>query len=372
MSDSKELIVSIEPGDASKLFVDGGTDDLLKQVEEFVLSIAIDPNTAKGRDEIKSLAYRVARTRTTLDGIGKDFVADLKAQAKVVDNERKKAREFLEELQAKVRAPVTEWEQEHEKAENTILSVQQLASFEGIPTSDEVRERIETLRTIDPEDIMEDRREELTDIIEQVGGRLSITLADRERMEAYEAQQTEEAQKKAEAERKAREEEIAKKAAEDARKAAEAEAARKAQEAAKQAERDREAARKRIAVIRRYAQDVDAEHPTSGEIQRQLRLFHQAAALESPLAPEYQEDEREAITETRNALERMLAVAREREAEDEARKAEERRQANTRHRNAVNQRVNEGLCKFGIDQATADDIIEAINEGRIPDLSINY
>jgi len=53
----------------------------------------------------------VAKSKTYLDGIGKDYVAELKAIPKAVDAERKRMRDTLDDLKETVRKPLTEWEE---------------------------------------------------------------------------------------------------------------------------------------------------------------------------------------------------------------------------------------------------------------------
>ncbi|OCS62006.1 hypothetical protein BBZ50_02590 [Escherichia coli] len=52
------------------------------------MSFVPDITTAKGRKEIASLAYKVAQTKTYLDGLGKDLVAELKEIPKLIDANR--------------------------------------------------------------------------------------------------------------------------------------------------------------------------------------------------------------------------------------------------------------------------------------------
>ena len=49
-----------------------------------------DVTTKKGRDAIASIAHKVARSKTALDNIGKELVAELKDVPKKIDAERKR------------------------------------------------------------------------------------------------------------------------------------------------------------------------------------------------------------------------------------------------------------------------------------------
>ena len=70
----------------------------------------LDPATKAGRDALKSIAYRITRTKTTVDEVGKDEVARLKALPTQVDAGRRELRDALDALAEAVRKPVTEHE----------------------------------------------------------------------------------------------------------------------------------------------------------------------------------------------------------------------------------------------------------------------
>lgn len=69
-----------------------------------------DVSTVKGRTSIAGTAYKVARSKTYLDGLGKALVAEIKQQAAAVDAERKYIRDTLDELRDSIRKPLDEWE----------------------------------------------------------------------------------------------------------------------------------------------------------------------------------------------------------------------------------------------------------------------
>jgi DNA repair exonuclease SbcCD ATPase subunit len=73
-------------------------------------SVEHDVSTLKGRTSIAGTAYKVARSKTYLDGLGKQLVAEIKQQAAAVDAERKYIRDTLDELRDSIRKPLDEWE----------------------------------------------------------------------------------------------------------------------------------------------------------------------------------------------------------------------------------------------------------------------
>ncbi len=110
MSEDKQLI-TIEQSQALHVFIDKvQMEDLLNQIKEKINSLVIDVESPAGRKEIASMAYSIARTKTYLDGIGKDLVAEYKELPKRIDAARKYARDLLDGLKDDVRKPLDEWE----------------------------------------------------------------------------------------------------------------------------------------------------------------------------------------------------------------------------------------------------------------------
>lgn len=106
MSEVTDLVV-IEKANAMTVFQSSDQiEEILQKVEREVMSFVPDITTAKGRKEIASLAYKVAQTKTYLDGLGKDLVAELKEIPKLIDANRKTVRDRLDELKAKARQPL--------------------------------------------------------------------------------------------------------------------------------------------------------------------------------------------------------------------------------------------------------------------------
>jgi colicin import membrane protein len=69
-------------------------DRLISRIEAEARAHVADVATTKGRREIASLAHKVARSKTALDEAGKQLNAGLRRQIDVVDQERRKVREF--------------------------------------------------------------------------------------------------------------------------------------------------------------------------------------------------------------------------------------------------------------------------------------
>jgi len=111
----KTELEAIEKMVPAKLFKAKAIGTLLKAIEIEATAQVPDVDTPAGRDAIKSLAYKVARSKTTIDDIGKNFVAEQKAAIATIDGVRKVARDFLDILKVTVRQPLTDWEEAEQK-----------------------------------------------------------------------------------------------------------------------------------------------------------------------------------------------------------------------------------------------------------------
>jgi len=88
-----------------------GLDPYLQEVRDEIDSFIPDLTTDKGRKAIASMAAKVSKSKTALDSVGKNLVADLKTKPKLIDAERKRARDLMDAWRDEVRLPLTEWEQ---------------------------------------------------------------------------------------------------------------------------------------------------------------------------------------------------------------------------------------------------------------------
>ena len=97
-------------------------EQILSQIENQVLSEVPDLLSKEGRKRIRSLAYQISRSKTYLDNAGKDLISDVTKKIRQVNSRRKLARDFLDELRDKVKAPLEKYElraqvaQAHEEA----------------------------------------------------------------------------------------------------------------------------------------------------------------------------------------------------------------------------------------------------------------
>lgn len=398
-----------------------GVDDILAKVRKEIDATPRDISTPAGRAAIKSLARKIARTKTGLDDLGKDLVAERKREINTVDAERRRLWDELEALQKDVRKPLDDYEASektrtdgHEAALTAIANVAVFLEVE--PTSDELRSALVKLDTMraDGRAWQEfQARADLAfaDAFRSLNSKLTIT-AQREKekaeLEEFRRQEAERTQKQREQEQRDREEAIAREAADKARRAAEEKAEREAQaerdriaaEAAERErlagiERDRLAAevaeRERLAAIERE-RFAEAARQTQERLQREAqesREREEAAAREAAAAIERAaESERQRVAAEQLAeQERQAAKRREEEAgrkaveEEQARAAEAARklaneaaarEADRAHKTRVNGEAAKAIQAAGVAAAAAGKIIQAIADGKIPHVKISY
>lgn len=315
---------------------------LLAQIGALATAFTPDTTTEKGRKAIASMAYRVSQTKTYLDGIGKDLVAELKDRPKKIDAGRKTFRDGLDALRDEVRQPLNEWEETEKARQAHIQRLRNWSIQAPGTTAEAMRSAITSLKaepTMGLQEAEEAKQASLASLQEQMQAR-----------EVYEAEQTELARlrEEAEARRKADEQaEIARKAAEKATQEAEARA---------QAERDAAARRE-------------------GELKLAQQQAEQAQRdAEARLAREKEE------SAARDAQAREDAAAAERYRQDEERRRETL-EREARERDQANRKrvLNEALddCMTSIDSnAPATEIVKnlllAASRGQIRHLTVTF
>lgn len=274
MAENKDLI-PIADFNPPSAFVAGGLQQVLDMIEAHARSVVADTSTAAGRKAIIGAAYQVARSKTWIDERGKEYVATLKEMPRIVDAERKRARDFLDSLAAEVRRPVTEIEEREAADKQRQADV--IARIRGMlehpmNSAAAIKDRIAYAKAVDVSDDFGARRDEAMELRASVIAQLQerheaavqaeAQAAELERLRAIEAEQRAEIerQRAAEAQRE-REEQIRREAEERARLKAEAAAReqihaaerreRAAREAQEEAERKEKAAAEAAARLER-------------------------------------------------------------------------------------------------------------------------
>ncbi len=322
MTEQMELMV-VDAQNAVQIFTGGGMNAILDGIEAKVRAIPLDPSTAPGREEIRSVAYRVARTKVALDNEGKKLTEGWREATKKVNAERNRAIERLDALAEDVRRPLTEFENKekarveaHEKALADITGLHaQVAASPDLPLT-VLEQYLIDLRNALPGYEWEEFTYRAKTAREDAEKYVLERLGDRKR---YEVEQEELARlRREEAERiqRERDERLKAEAAEKAR----LEAERKAKELA-----DAEAKRV-IEAAKAERERVEAEARRVEEENERLRL---EAAAKAKAEQDRLAAEARAIEEKRLAEEhaKLAAEKRAKDAEDARIAAEKKAEA---------------------------------------------
>ena len=291
-----ELIVK-ENLDVALLFAE--KDELkkkLKEIEAEVLSVVPDLSTAKGRKEIASLAFKVAKSKVVLDSLGKDLVSDWKIRAAKVDESRKYAREFLDALKDKVRQPLTDWE----AAEEARIKAEAEALKFARDWDDAHSDHVIFLRLKE----LERKEAELARIQAEAEEKERLRVEEEARIAAEKA--AEERRKQEAIERVEREKRIAEEAAAEAKKDAE-EKLHAERKAAEQLLIDAEA--KRIRDLAQAQAKADAEKKAAAEAEERAKIQAEQKRL-----ADIQAEKDKAEAEKRAMIEAQAKKDREAEA----------------------------------------------------------
>lgn len=331
-------LVTLPRGDALTVFTTpAAIDPLLAPIRKAIDAFVPDVTTKRGRDEIASIAYRVARAKTQLDGIGKELADEQKEIPKKIDAARKRIRDTLDAWKDEVRRPLTEWEAAEKARDDAIRAAMDelrvVAQDMQPRPSAVIAERLAELKA---EPITQERFGELA--------ALAAELKDKA-ISAVESRLAEALKREAEAAELER----------LRREAAERDAAERAELARQEAaERERRAAEAAAAAEKAKAEA--ALKAAAEEAARKEREHKEALAAA----------ERKAV----EAAQKAKREAEEAILREQAEKA--RREADREHRATVNRAALAALVSGGIDEAVAKQVITLIAAGNVPAISINY
>ena len=341
--ESSNALAIIEEKNVARYFEPQGLDPVIEKIRAEVTSIVSDISTKTGREEIRSRAAKLARTKIALDELGKKLTEDQKRQIKAVDAERARAWDALEALQKEVRAPLTAWENKEKDRvaahEAALAAIPESPAYGQHETAEELAERLTSLEQYPARDWEEFAERASLALFKELSRTRDLLASARKR----EAEQAELARlRQEEAERKQREHEERLKAEAAAKARAEAEAVAMAE--AVKIERAR----------------VEAEE--RAEKAEAARIAAETKALADLKAAEQR-------AEAAAKAERDRIEA-ERKAEADATAA---READKAHRAKVNnEALNAVIASAGVTPEIARAVISAIAKGLIPHVKIRY
>ncbi|MDO8912334.1 MAG: hypothetical protein Q8N10_03490 [Phenylobacterium sp.] len=323
-------------------------DSLFARVQAEIEAHVPDLTTAKGREAIKSLAFKVTKTKTAVDAARKTLTEDARKQVDAANAAGRVIWDRLEALAIEARRPLTEWE-EAEKARvetvaNCFGAIEDLSRQVVEDTAAAVAERAAQLQAMtfdakvfgDSLERAESARAAGIEGLNVLHARLTQEEADRAEL----ARLRQEAAEREERERA----EVA------AKEAAQAEATRAAQaKADEDARAEREADARSLAAAN-AAEDARKE----AERASQAALAEQARAHQAELDRIQRETDAEAAKAKREA--------------DEA----EAREKNRAHVSKIMGAAKLAVMGLGVSEDHAKAVVKAIQTGAIPHVSIKF
>lgn len=313
----------------------GGTTELFERIAQEARSHVPDVTTKKGRDQIGSLAMKVSKSKTFIEKCGKELVADQKAQIKLIDDDRIATVKKFDELRNEILAPRDAWEQaEKDRVAKHEEAIQFIKNHAPTPDATVLKLKgdIEFLENLSIGPQYEEYEEQAKLAKFETLEALRKVLVEREK---YEAEQ------------------------------AELERLRLAEQARLQREHEERIAREAAEKATR-----EAEEKARFEAERVQREKREAEQREARLKAEKEAAELRAMQAAENERKRIEA---EQVAKAEAeRKAAEAREADVAHKKQICSEALKGLTDLGVSVDQGKAILNAINKGLVPHVSIKF
>ena len=329
---------------------------LLAQLDAEIAAAPKDVTDNQARDSLRSAAFDIAKLKTRLDSAGKDLTEDYRKKTREVNDVRNEITGALEQRQAAMREPLTQWEEQEKAREEAIRGFRKYLEDSLTLPAGATLEKILARR----------QRIEATSIVGEVYQELTELVA-REREKALQALDSFAAQiRQAEADRAELEklrQERAERDARDAVERAKAAAEEESRIAREAAERERQEAIKEAEENARLVAEARAEaqrQATEAELRRKAQAEVDAANARAAAA--------EAEREEALRRERAAEVARQAQAEED-----ERRRKDQEHRATIFEQVAQDMTGVsGITMAAAKKLVQAIAAGSIRNVTVEF
>lgn len=319
-------LVTIPDGKALAVFtIDKAMDPFLARIREELDAFVPDIMTATGRKAVASMAYKVAQSKTYLEGVGKALADEQKEIPKKIDACRKNVRDTLDKWRDEVRKPLTDWEEAEEsrvkRHTDTLTNLNDLSRLAPGRDSAGLRESIALVEMVTIGPHCEEFEADYARAKDAAGTALRAELA---RAETREAEQ--------------------------------AELVRLRQEALERAAKDREEEIKRQAA---------AEATRAAEIAAQRKIDAEAA-----LTKKAQDEAAADVQKAKDTEVRLLKEAADKKAADEVEAL--RREANKKHCAGINNKAVAAFVKGGMTEKAAMQAVTLIAQKVIPGIVIYY
>ena len=375
----------IQPQD---IFLAENMDGLLNEIATQAKSIVLDATTEKGRKEIASWAFKIAKTKTALDSAGKSLTEDWQKQTKAVNAVRSKAWDFLENLQREIRKPLDEFE----GAERARIEIRKdrLTQIEGL--KDEIYtssgaekiylaaiEQVKELAVFDWQEFSYKAENTAKEVITILEGRFeSVKQARLDAEELEKLRKQKEERDKADNEKR-----IAEEAAKKAKFIAEMEAAKKAKKLADEAAEAAEKAKQdklsgRGEALRLIGLDFDGNIFSFRNIlietskldlaDQEWKILIDEVAEKVAKIKEFEAEEatKKAVEDSQRKAEAEAAEAKRLEDDATA-----KREADQEYKRKIYNEMMMPLCCI-LDEAQAKAVIKLIAENKVPHIFIKY
>jgi len=156
--------------------------DVINEVTDYVAEYPADMTSKKGIASIKTVANNIAKTKTTIDGFGKDMVKEIQANRKLCVKE-------LDQLKVDYRKPLTDLEDAQKVSKAQIAGLGLIARDVTVVTPVvQIENLLATLAEFDHESIHESLKQEALDAVLEATTLLEASLVG---AKAYEAEQAE-------------------------------------------------------------------------------------------------------------------------------------------------------------------------------------
>ena len=331
--------------------VDGGAQSLFDRIAEQARSVVFDINNSKDRDAIKSLARKVASSKTAFDAHGKELKEQYTVITSKIDADRKLFRDQCDALRDEIRKPLTEWENaEKDRVEGLQLRVDEISLPCEFESSQFIKSQIEYIKSIEVDDSFMEFKDKAKLAKFEKLEMLNNLLTNVEKKEEEEAQLEKQRIEEQQRIQQEREEKIAL----EAKQKAEREAEEKARIERERVQKEKDEAEQREAKLKHEAEQA---------LIREAQLKEQAEQQ----AKQAEIDKQQAIEAERKRIEQQQKAKAEAEL-----KEQQEREANKAHKKAVCDSILAELAKLNIDEATGQNLIKAIYNNQIPNISIKF
>lgn len=313
-----------------------------------------DYRDPKGNKEARSHIYKLRQTKSAVDKKRKEIKAEVLERGRFIDSEAKAIIGCIESMIDLHESPIKEIEAEEaervQKHKDAIESIKAFQYYGDDNSSEQIKKICKEFELYVVDESFEEFMAEASATYKQSQTHL-ISLFDK--VQKREAEQAELERLRKEQEAREQAEREAKIAAE-AKAQAEAEAKRQAEEHKLQLEAQQAAAKAEAELKEREAAEAIARA--------------EREKLEAISKAEQEKRDAEAKAE----LARKQEIERQ-EAEKNRIIAEERaREANRQHVGKIRKSAKEAIMTLGVDEETAKAIVIAINDGKVPNVKINY